>query len=277
MSDLPDILICRCAVGRALPQDRVRHVEDALRAAGLAFESVPDLCELAARCDPALAAWTRRPGLRIVACHPRAIAGLLDLAGLTPPPGSAILNLHETPAAEVAQALGAPSIIEGPAPSSAAGEPGVTEDCVPSAGGETAAGDAWFPWFPVIDRARCTACRQCADFCLFGVYTFENGRIDVRNPSGCKPHCPACARICPRSAIVFPKHDEAPINGAPVTDEEAEAARIRKDLHELLGDDLDAALAERKRRALARRLLDPEKVRLAKAERARHAAREGRP
>jgi Pyruvate/2-oxoacid:ferredoxin oxidoreductase delta subunit len=126
----------------------------------------------------------------------------------------------------------------------------------------------WLPWFPVIDRARCTNCRQCLEFCLFGVYVVENGRVDVRQPQNCKPHCPACARICPHAAIIFPKHDEAPIDGAPIVNEDAERARARHDLHELLGDDIDAALAERRRRAKSR-LLDADKVRRAMEERAR--------
>lgn len=120
----------------------------------------------------------------------------------------------------------------------------------------------------MIDRERCTSCRQCLEFCLFGVYGFEDGRVEVRQPRNCKPHCPACARICPHAAIIFPKHNEAPIDGAPIVDEEAEKARARRDLHELLGTDLDAALAERRRRAKSR-LLDAEKVRRAMEERAR--------
>ena len=97
-----------------------------------------------------------------------------------------------------------------------------------------------------------------------------DGRVEVRHPENCKPHCPACARICPRAAIIFPKHPEAPIDGSAISDEEAERARVRRDLHDLLGDDIDAALAERRRRAQARRL-DPEKVRRALEERLRHA------
>lgn len=266
MPELPDILICRCSPGGPHPAARVRALTSILRAAGTSFAEVPDLCELAARRDPSLAAWARRPGLRIVACFPRAVNGLLDAAGLKPPADLAVINLRDVPADEAARALG----VEPPPADSTPSESSATE--VTAAGAE---GGGWFPWFPVIDRARCTSCRQCVDFCLFGVYTFEDGRVEVRNPSGCKPHCPACARICPSAAIMFPKHDEAPVDGSPVTDEAAEKARIQRDLHALLGDDLDAALAERRRRALARRLVDPARLRSALEERARHAAAKG--
>ncbi len=67
-------------------------------------------------------------------------------------------------------------------------------------------------WFPVIDRELCTNCRQCENFCLFGVYKFDS-TLTVNKPSKCKPYCPACAKICPRSAVIFPKHDSPVTNG----------------------------------------------------------------
>ena len=72
---------------------------------------------------------------------------------------------------------------------------------------------AWRVWYPVIDTDRCTGCRQCVSFCLFGVYEVIEGRVVVSNPRKCKDNCPACARICPAGAIIFPKHPNPPING----------------------------------------------------------------
>ena len=73
---------------------------------------------------------------------------------------------------------------------------------------------SWVPWFPVIDYDRCRNCKQCLNFCLFGVYQLSpEGKVEVQNPSGCKTNCPACARMCPQKAIIFPKYADAPING----------------------------------------------------------------
>lgn len=75
-------------------------------------------------------------------------------------------------------------------------------------------------WYPVIDFSRCNSCGQCAEFCLFGVFDLcGDGKPVVKNPANCKPGCPACARVCPAGAIIFPLYegDEA-IAGAVVTE-----------------------------------------------------------
>jgi hypothetical protein len=72
-------------------------------------------------------------------------------------------------------------------------------------------------WYPVMDSSRCINCQHCLQFCLFGVYELNAaGQVEVRNPDQCKTGCPACARICPQSAIMFPLHEkDAAIAGAP--------------------------------------------------------------
>ncbi|MDA3800298.1 MAG: hypothetical protein PF692_14625 [Kiritimatiellae bacterium] len=70
-------------------------------------------------------------------------------------------------------------------------------------------------WNPFIERSLCTNCGQCYEFCIFKVYSKnEKGEICITNPSACKDNCPACARLCPQGAIVFPKHPEPSINGS---------------------------------------------------------------
>jgi NAD-dependent dihydropyrimidine dehydrogenase PreA subunit len=71
-------------------------------------------------------------------------------------------------------------------------------------------------WYPVIDYSRCTNCLECIDFCLFGVYGIDRKeRILVENQDNCKRGCPACSRVCPENAIIFPEHKTPAIAGAP--------------------------------------------------------------
>ena len=83
-------------------------------------------------------------------------------------------------------------------------------------------------WYPVIDRARCVGCGHCLQFCLFGVYeTDDAGRVVAVRPDNCKPGCPACSRICPEGAIIFPMCDDPAIAGAPGTLMSPDAAARR--------------------------------------------------
>ena len=77
----------------------------------------------------------------------------------------------------------------------------------------------WMPWFPVIDYDRCADCKQCANFCLFGVFSTDDGGVRVSNPASCKTNCPACARMCPHAAIIFPHYPTGPINGQEATEQ----------------------------------------------------------
>ncbi len=71
-------------------------------------------------------------------------------------------------------------------------------------------------WYPVIDRSRCVNCGRCRQFCLFGVYMESSqGVISADNPDRCKNGCPACSRICPQGAIIFPVYNDPAISGAP--------------------------------------------------------------
>lgn len=110
----------------------------------------------------------------------------------------------------------------------------------------TAARAPWKPWFPVIDFSRCTNCMQCLTFCLFDVYgVSQEKRIEVRNPSNCKTDCPACSRVCPEVAILFPKYRGGPINGDEVREEDLHREKMKVDISALLGGDIYAALRQR--------------------------------
>ena len=111
----------------------------------------------------------------------------------------------------------------------------------------------WKPWFPVIDYDRCTNCMQCLSFCLFGVYGVdENQRIQAQNQDNCKTNCPACSRVCPEAAIMFPKYKAGPINGDVVSDADLQREKMKIDISALLGGDVYSMLRERSERAKSR-------------------------
>lgn len=101
-------------------------------------------------------------------------------------------------------------------------------------------------WYPVIDYSRCTNCMECIDFCLFGVYGVDTlDRILVEAQDNCKKGCPACSRVCPANAIIFPQHKSPGIAGA-----DGEVAGLKIDLSKLFGggsdgNAVDMAIAER--------------------------------
>jgi NAD-dependent dihydropyrimidine dehydrogenase PreA subunit len=111
----------------------------------------------------------------------------------------------------------------------------------------------WKPWFPVIDYDRCTNCMQCLSFCLFGVYGVDpEHRITVQTNENCKTNCPACSRVCPEAAIMFPKYKSGPINGDVVSDADLQREKMKIDISSLLGGDVYAMLRERSERAKSR-------------------------
>lgn len=112
---------------------------------------------------------------------------------------------------------------------------------------EIAEDSGWPSWYPVIDYTRCTACGQCADFCLFGVYEKTWAKVQVVNPQNCKNNCPACARICPQTALIFPKYKHGgAIGGSEEINEVEELNRQTQDISDLLGGDIYVALERRK-------------------------------
>lgn len=116
------------------------------------------------------------------------------------------------------------------------------------------------PWYPVIDQTRCVGCGACHDYCLFSVYERVGKKVRVAVPLNCKTGCPACSRICPEGALIFPFCYEAEING----EDEHPIRRSADVLAEVLGDDPMRLLAERRKK---KQLLDSEKFEKAEKDR----------
>jgi NAD-dependent dihydropyrimidine dehydrogenase PreA subunit len=124
--------------------------------------------------------------------------------------------------------------------------------------------DDWKPWYPVIDYERCNGCRKCLNFCLFSVYSVEDdGTVVVSASANCKDMCPACARVCPQNAIIFPKHAESPIDGGEGDGSENEKTDI---LEQIQNDDVYSVLSAR-RKNFQVSLLKKDQLQMAEEER----------
>ena len=106
-------------------------------------------------------------------------------------------------------------------------------------------------WYPIIDFDRCTNCLECLNFCLFGVFGVgASNEIIIEEPDACRAGCPACSRICPQGAIMFPQHGDPAIAG----DANASLESLKLDLSQLFAGINPAEMAASERdRALAER------------------------
>ena len=226
----PRVLFCHCAFADVIDAERKAQIFQRLADSCADVLVVDDLCGAAARKDPALKEWIDAGGRTVVACFPRAVRALFRAAGATLPDDASVLNMRQQSADEIVAAVPV---------GESAGTPVEAEP----------ADDGWIPWFPVLDAERCTNCRQCMNFCLFGVYgTDADGRVVVEIPRACKSNCPSCARICPAAAIMFPKHDSAPINGAD-SDAAPGDGPVNVDVAQLLRGDVYETLRRRQQQS----------------------------
>jgi NAD-dependent dihydropyrimidine dehydrogenase PreA subunit len=227
------IILCRCG-GERIDAGLLKDVEGHLGKVPLRVTRLADLCGLAAKKKERLAELlSSGDDCLVIGCQRRSMEILLGQARdlNTPSPQFSHLNLVDSSFSEAVRQI--------------------DEFCGNQKGTplftEIAEGSGWPSWYPLIDYSRCTSCGQCADFCLFGVYKKEEGRVIVTNPEGCKNNCPACARICPATAIIFPKYRHGgAIGGSDEIDEQSEQQRQAHDIEEFLGNDIYQALQGRK-------------------------------
>lgn len=101
----PTLLYCRCAYAQVVPTGVKNAVLEQLCASGASFETVADLCEMAAHRDPRLQQLAGCGRLKIAACYPRAVTGLFHQAGAPLPDGTEILNMRSLSAEEITRQM----------------------------------------------------------------------------------------------------------------------------------------------------------------------------
>lgn len=227
------VLFCHCAYSQVISESIKQQVLEGLREAGCAFSEVADLCELAARRDSLFQQLGETQNLKIIACYPRTMKWLFDASGSTMPPDTEIFNMRTDLPENILRKINS-------ADTESKNEPDLVIDSTLNQKGE------WIPWFPVIDYDRCIDCKQCLNFCLFGVFaSTEQGKVIVTNPQNCKTNCPACARVCPEVAIIFPKFPDAPINGAEVRDTDVDGQKSGVKITDVIKGDIYEKLRQR--------------------------------
>ncbi len=201
MSD-KKITICACSSRSFVNKEKVVQLATILRNNGNTVTIIADLCELVMNQSPDIKDIAQT---NIFACYPRAIQSQMDWLNLK---AENIYDIRNNEVVDLVSTFDINSKTENLVDADIINEVNNLSDNNGS--------DAWYP---VLDKSKCTNCGKCHDFCLFGVYTIEDKIVKVVQPQNCKNNCPACARICPSSAIIFPKYDKSPINGGTELEE----------------------------------------------------------
>jgi Pyruvate/2-oxoacid:ferredoxin oxidoreductase delta subunit len=225
------VVLCNCR-GNIVDVTGLHAISSYIQNIDIELITVSDLCGICVtKKTEAQTLFSTQDELLIIACHPRAVRLLLQNIGVDIKTKQfSFLNFRENRDDHFFNTIQSFA-------NDTSGKSSINIESDP----------AWPAWYPIIDNIRCSTCGQCADFCLFGVYEKSEGHVNVVNPKGCKNNCPACARICPQAAIVFPKYSEGgAISGSEISDEITELHRQQQDINTILGSDIYAALEQRK-------------------------------
>ena len=185
------VLYCNCGAG-VISAEKSEQIQAVVKSLDADLFQMHDFCGIVLNRRDFVQEIDRKYSRKImVACYPRAIKSMLEQNGLQLS-GLEVLNFKELSVAEIESKLKTDFSFQ-------AGK--ANEEKIESSLDVPA-------WYPVIDQPLCIDCGKCFKFCLFGVYTFDNKKLQVVKPLACKNNCPACGRNCPTSAIIFPRLKE---------------------------------------------------------------------
>ncbi len=207
------VTICACTSRSFIEKDKVAEIAAVMIDKGYNVTVEADLCRKVIQ-DPS--AMQGIAAGAILACYPRAIRSHLDWLGLK---AGTIIDIRNNSSEKALSQFD----ISYPETDCMPGKEIVVKEIegFPVENGTDA-------WYPVLDKTKCTECGKCHDFCLFGVYSIENKQVRVVQPQNCKNNCPACARMCPSKAIIFPKYEKSPINGGMIEEEKFNPEKMDK-------------------------------------------------
>lgn len=245
MENKKHITICACASRLFIDKEKVAVIAASLRKKGYPVSVEPDLCKKVIQKSSDMEEIAS--GI-ILACYPRAIRAHLDWLNLKTNKSLDIRNtsvedilgefqISFTEEADCAAGKGDGSASEGDTATHTymhAADIAMEKDAIFAEIKAFPVEEGTDAWNPVLDKEKCTECGKCHDFCLFGVYTIENKKVRVAQPQKCKNNCPACARMCPGKAIIFPKYEKSPINGGMSQEETFDPEEMDKMYRERL-------------------------------------------
>ena len=226
------VIFCNCGA-KLIGSEQLKGISDYLELKNSPVTEISDLCGCAVdKQDEIRRVFNNTDEFLIIACYPRSISLLLGKCGIDIKSMNLnYINFRELNNIQIFKEID--TFLE-------------SEDRIRNSNYLTY-NKEWPSWFPMIDYSRCNSCGQCSDFCLFGVYEKIDNKVVVVNPKGCKYKCPACARICPQIAIIFPKYEHSgAIAGSDTFDELAEQKRQNSDIDTILGTNIYKALEIRK-------------------------------
>lgn len=210
MQEKKKVTLCACASRSFIDKDKVADIASVMKKEGYSVTVVPDLCRKVMQRSPDMQEMTSDV---ILACYPRAMQSHFDWLGLK---AGTVIDIRNAGTEEVLSQFDLSGI----------GVDSDIRDAIREEIDSFQVESGTDAWYPVLDKERCIECGKCHDFCLFGVYTVENKKVRVEKPQNCKNNCPACARMCPSKAIIFPKYEKSPINGGVAEEEHFNPAEM---------------------------------------------------